>query len=317
MKYYQKQLALGSIVEFCIVSNAPQPQINQLYADLWHTVFAFEKRCSRFLPASELSFLNRRSGLQHHISPELRDILVAAKTLSQRTDGLFNPFILPALQAAGYVHSMVSGHHNDPTDDHSGKDVPPIDQLEIGDTWARIPFNSAIDLGGCGKGYIADQIADTLPAFVDGFWLSFGGDIIVGGSDEGGTSWKIGIQDARDNNTDITAITVPIGSRVGIATSGTGLRQGIKNGTKWHHIIDPRSLRPAVTDVLTATVCHSSALRADVLASCAVIVGHRAASTFLHSNQTPAALIQYQSDGSLQQTSFGDVFTANNRISTV
>ena len=102
MKYSQKQQALGSIIELCIVSSQPQADIDTLYDHLWHRIFAFEKQCSRFLPASELSFFNRRAGIKHTVSPSFRQVLIAAKSIGLRSEGLYNPFILPALQAAGY-----------------------------------------------------------------------------------------------------------------------------------------------------------------------------------------------------------------------
>lgn len=176
-QYYQKQQALGSTVELSIAGDIESTAADELYRQLWHAVFQFERQFSRFLPASELSQFNRNAGVKQIISSEFQDILEKAKAIGAETDGLYNPFILPALQAAGYDHSLVKGYEQDSQDDHSHKVVAPVERLEIGDGWARIPFGTAIDLGGCGKGYLADVLAGMVPSYIHGYWFSLGGDI--------------------------------------------------------------------------------------------------------------------------------------------
>lgn len=233
---------------------------------------------------------NRQAGSKQAVTQEFRDLLLAARALAHETDGLYNPFILPALQSAGYVRSRVPGHEQDPADDHSGKSVAAIEKLEIGDNWARIPYGTALDLGGCGKGYLADKLRNDLPSSITGYWLSFGGDIAAGGLNEDGLPWSIGIQNAADGPENIGAYTAT--SICGIATSGTTIHSGDNQGRAWHHIIDPRTLLPAETDVLLATVCDASTLRADVLASCAVILGSRRGLAFLRRRNVKAAVLQ-------------------------
>jgi thiamine biosynthesis lipoprotein len=58
-----------------------------------------------------------------------------------------------------------------------------------------------------------------------------------------------------------------------VATSGVSIHRWIVDGRPRHHLIDPRTGRPAVTDVVQATVIAGSALRAEALAKAAVIAG--------------------------------------------
>jgi thiamine biosynthesis lipoprotein len=60
---------------------------------------------------------------------------------------------------------------------------------------------------------------------------------------------------------------------LGIATSGTSVHRWKHASGATHHLIDPRTSRPAVTDVLQATVIAESALVAEGLAKAAVILG--------------------------------------------
>jgi len=59
-----------------------------------------------------------------------------------------------------------------------------------------------------------------------------------------------------------------------------------------HHIIDPKTGKPAKTDLKLATVCASSAVYADVLASCAIIVGSKAAPTMLETRAIKSWILQ-------------------------
>ncbi len=273
-----------------LVSSASPEQVAQLYQALWRDIFIFERRFSRFLPGSELSLLNRNAGAKHGVSPEFRLLLVAARDSAQQSGGLYNPFILPALQAAGYRHSRVPGHEHDTVDDHSHKVIATIDQLEIGDDWVRIPYGTALDLGGCGKGYLATQLQRSLPDYITGYWLSLGGDIAVGGHDAHGEPWAVGVQNADPQATDVGTLVVT--EPCGIATSGTTVHKGKTAGKTWHHLVDPRTNAPAKTDVELATVCDPSPLRADVLASCAIILGSERGIQFLQEQNVRAAVLQ-------------------------
>ena len=298
MQFQQEQLALGSVVQISLVARSSQSMaIDALFSDLWKQAYTFERQFSRFLPQSELSFFNRQAGSKQRISPEFKKILTAARDISLAVDGLYNPFILPALQAAGYGASLVKGHEHDMYDDFANRKVVPIEKLEIGDSWAKIPQNSAIDLGGCGKGYLADQLADSVTSKVKGYWISLGGDVVFGGVNAIGQPWQINVLKARSETKPTTIAKVQRDSKAkyAVATSGTTARYGVKQGKLWHHLIDPRTLQPAETDILTATVCAPSGLLADVLASCAVILGSEQAIQFLKQQGVSSALLQCRS----------------------
>src|SRR5579883_1666675 len=127
LTYYQSRVALGSMAELALVSDADEAVLDEYFRQLWLALLKFERRCSRFLPASELSQFNRSAGLKQPVSVQFRTVMLAAQEMAAATEGLYNPFILPALQRAGYVHSMVSDHTHDPVDDFSDRSVPSAD----------------------------------------------------------------------------------------------------------------------------------------------------------------------------------------------
>jgi thiamine biosynthesis lipoprotein ApbE len=129
---------------------------------------------------------------------------------------------------------------------------------------------------------------------VHNYWVSLGGDVITSGVDKNNAQISLNIQDAsRPNDVSEWVINCPT-SHFSTATSGTFRRQNQNHNDNWHHIIDPKTLKPAITDIKLATVCDKSALRADVFASCAVILGSLEAPLFLEKMGVEAALLQCQ-----------------------
>lgn len=295
LTHQDTKVALGSRVYLTLVTNADKATVEQYFDTLWQTLSDFEKRCSRFLPASELSHFNRAAGLRQPITPEFRDVLLAAKHMSEISGGLYNPFILPALQRAGYVKSMVTKHSEDITDDFSNRSIATPDKLEIGDNWASIPYGTAIDLGGCGKGYIGDMLADIADTFpeVCGYWFSLGGDVVTGGLDKDGNPWKIQIESASNPEGTAATVVLPGTERYAVATS-IPIRSAPKIGREHVHIIDPRTKQPVKADIALATVCVQKAILADVLASCVIITGKAHAKAYLSKKNIVGAFLQIE-----------------------
>jgi thiamine biosynthesis lipoprotein len=101
-----------------------------------------------------------------------------------------------------------------------------------------------------------------------------------------GKYWEIGVDDPRETNSQLAVLRFKVHAgeppaRWGVATSGTSIHRWTVDGVTSHHLIDPRTGRPASTDIVQATVVDSSALRAEALAKAAVIAGRDASLTLL------------------------------------
>jgi len=143
------------------------------------------------------------------------------------------------------------------------------------------PIGLRFDLDGVAKGWLADRALDLLPgvsAVVDA-----DGDIAVRVVDDEGC--RIGVADPRDPRTQLATLRLERGgdavARFGVATSGTSVHRWTRAGRTEHHLIDPRTCRPARTDILQATVIARTARAAEAFAKTAVIVGSRAAASHL------------------------------------
>ncbi len=284
----QTKLALGSDTTLVLVTDTTPEIVDQFFRTLWLTIFRFEQRFSRFLIRSELGRLNTNAGTPIHVSTDFVKLLRAAMNLYHETDGLYNPFILPAVQRTGYITSRVPGYALDTSLNYSNRRIATPDEVIIKETSVTIPVNSALDFGGIGKGYLADLLARVpFVCSLPGYWFSLGGDVVGGGLNEKSEHWPVQISNAQSASQQYALKTK---SPFYIATSGTSI-----NG---NHIIDPRSNTPARGTIAQATVAAESTTKADVYASCAIILGSKDAVPWLRSKNIPSALLQ-NDDGSI------------------
>lgn len=284
LRFQKLGVALGSEVMLTVLVKN-ESEAKRTLETLWANITAFEKRFSRFLADSELSTFNAQAGQETKISAEFRQLLLVAQKYSLKTDGLYNPFILPSLQRAGYIGSWPNTGDYDQALNYSIRQVVGIEELIINKSSATIPANSALDFGGIGKGYLLDQLSAYLDkSNIKNYWLSLGGDIISSGHDLENKNWIIGIADSGDDEVAIETIDNK-GIKMALATSGTTIRKGLG----WHHIIDPRTGLSADTDIITATVVVSppagGGVEADIYAKCLLILGSAEAESYATKNK--------------------------------
>jgi thiamine biosynthesis lipoprotein len=127
-----------------------------------------------------------------------------------------------------------------------------------------------ITLGGIAKGYAVDKAVAVLRAagFVD-FIVQAGGDMYVAGR-RGERHWRVGIRDPRGPRDSYFAMT-EVEDRT-FSTSGDYERYTIKDGRRYHHIIDPATGYPA-DKVRSVTVMAKDATTAEGLSKILFIWG--------------------------------------------
>lgn len=283
--------AMGSAMGLWV--EADQPLAREAFGQVEALFAANERVLSRFDPASELSRLNARSGQWVNISPLLRDVLDRALALAKETSGLFDPTILPALEAAGYTHSfelIASGNivwaPESPTYP-KGRWA----EIKLDGQHVYLPQDVRIDLGGIAKGYTAGQAVDWLrrlgPCLVDA-----GGDVVAGEAPTGMPGWPVSLTApwTGDDVTEQHLLMVWL-RQASIATSGIDWRRWLHRGRSAHHLIDPRSGRPAETDVLTATVLDADPARAEGWATAALVLGMEGGMATLSDGDMAGALV--------------------------
>lgn len=161
--------------------------------------------------------------------------------------------------------------------------------VQVEGTQARIIDPQAtIDLGGMAKGYITDRVIDLLKhcGATSGV-INLGGNVACLGSKPDGSAWNVGLRAPVPSDGSLQAASFASVSVRGksVVTSGVYERSFVRNGRVLHHILDPRTGKPAETDVLSATVIADKSLDADGYTTALIIMGAGEALTF--AEQTP------------------------------
>jgi thiamine biosynthesis lipoprotein len=217
---------------------------------------------TRFDASSELSKLNAAAGRWIPVSDELGALLRESLRAYEVSGGLVHAATLPALLAAGYTRDFTLG--GNPTTAPPPPPAPLPELLAVREREARIAPGSAIDLGGIAKGWLADRLAAELGA---NCLVNLCGDLFARGAGETGEGWPVGFGD-----------TTVLLHDMGAATSGVTKRMW---GPGLHHLIDPRTARPAATDLQEVSVLAPTATDAEIFAKVALLLGRDAAPRWL------------------------------------
>ncbi len=285
---------MGSLILALLASTDSDAADTLARVPMW---FAEWEAClSRFDPESELSRLNRAAGRPVHVSDVLWQVLRQSLHAAQQSHGLVTPTVLDALQAAGYGRSFESlAPAASPADSAPAADWRTI-QCAAATRTVCLPHGVRLDLGGIGKGWAAEQAARRLArhgaALVDA-----GGDIAVSGTPDRDWRWPIGVANPLDADDDLALVMVSEGA---VATSGRDYRRWVRNGRLQHHIIDPRTARPAETDVLSATVIARNMSEAETASKVALILGSRAGLAWIEARRGLAGLLVLEDGRAVQ-----------------
>jgi thiamine biosynthesis lipoprotein len=237
--------AMGTEIELVLDANSHDTAFDRAEAEFER----LEQVMSRFRPTSELSQLNEAGTLD--ASADLADVVGLALAAREETGGRFDPTIHDALVAAGYDRTFDEVAPTGPARDVAGACGG---RVTIDGHRIEVEPGYRIDLGGIGKGFAAERVAELL-ACSGPCLVSAGGDVAVRGVPAEGV-WPVAVDDS---------LTLGL-ERGGLATSGRDRRRWRRGQEERHHLIDPSTGRSAATDILRVTAIGRTAVDAEVLA---------------------------------------------------
>jgi FAD:protein FMN transferase len=281
---------------------------------------ALEALWSRFEPTSELCRLNAADGAPVMVSSETYDVIALAVSCWRTTGGRFDPTVIDALERAGYdrdfgqIKHEVTSPPNAPT--------VPTRPIELGPgarpdgapgcadiqlapllPAVRLPVGVRLDLGGIGKGRAADLLTlELLAAGADGVCVNLGGDVRVSGTPPTRAGWQIDLDDTLASSRSFLL------GEGAVATSTRLKRAWVQEGEAQHHLVDPRSGRPAWSGLSTVTVLAPDAATAEVLAKAAFVAGPAAGAALLSDHQVTGLFVH--DDGRVDELAGLEVFLA-------
>ncbi|GIP40537.1 hypothetical protein J31TS4_38170 [Paenibacillus sp. J31TS4] len=282
-------------------ADAPEPE--RLAADIADWFAYVEQTCSRFLPDSGLARLNRSGPGPALVSPALLEVLTLADRARRWTNGCFEPFILPALETAGYDVSFerLAEREEAAPAEQVARPAPsaaacPLLRLDPAVGAAAKAPEARLDLGGLAKGWAVDRLAVWLKGRgVRRGLINAGGDLAVWGAAEE-EPWLLDVAAPAGPEERIAVIRLTEGAA---ATSSIRRRSWRKGGEAMHHLIDPRTGRSAASDVVQCTVIGSRAADCEVWAKTMCIAGREEGTVLLEGKAPELLALLALADGRL------------------
>ena len=276
-----------------------------------------ENTLSRTADGSELYALNASDGetVTYGADDILPALIETALTISDATDGAFDPTLAPVLDAWGFTKDL----RRVPSADElaallarTGRDKVALEKTADGYSVA-LSDGAQLDLGGIAKGYAADLLRAQLEKEgVTSATLDLGGDVFVMGKKSDGSDWRIAVKDPGDTESYLGIVSA---SDAFIVTSGVYERYFEENGVRYHHILDPKTGCPAESGLVSVTVLCKNGAWADALSTACFVLGPDGALALrddLADQGTNFELILVTDDGRVLYTDgLADAFTPN------
>jgi FAD:protein FMN transferase len=256
---------------------------------------AIDRACSRFRPDSELARVNSARGERVAVGPLLLEALRVALDGARASGGLVDPTVGGALRAAGYDSTFrVVAARDGETFRARFVAVPGWQTVELDEQAAtvRVPAGVELDLGATAKALACDRAATAAAAAAGSVLVALGGDIAVAGDSPIG-GWSVRISDDHAAPLDSRGPTVAIVGG-GLATSSTTVRRWRSGRTELHHLVDPRTGRPAESPWRTVSVAAKTCVDANVASTASFMLEDPSA--WLAARRLPARLVSIGGD---------------------
>lgn len=230
---------------------------------------------SRTAEGSELYALNASNGETVECGADdiLPALIETALTISDATEGAFDPTLAPVLDAWGFTKDerrVPSADELKELLSHTGCGKVALEKTADG--WTVTLLDGAqLDLGGIAKGYAAGRVRTILrEAGVTSAIISLGGNVAAVGKKPDGSAWTVGLQDPDRPEAYFGTVSIEDAC---VVTSGAYQRYFEENGVCYHHILDPHTGCPAESGVKSVSVVAQDDTLADALSTALFVMG--------------------------------------------
>ena len=255
-----------------------------------------EDQLSVFREASALSHLNRCAAHEAvEVDGDLLDLLVECRELARATGGAFDVTSTPLSRCWGFLARdgrVPSREAIEKARALVGFDAVNLAALDGARPTVRFERPGIeLNLGAIGKGYALDRVArDMRRSGVAHALLSAGCSslLAIGGRDAG---WHVTVVSPGQTAGGADRLLANVWLRdAALGTSGAGEQFVIADGTRYGHVIDPRTGWPA-SGVLSASVIAASAAVADALSTAFLVGGPELAERYCATHPGVMALV--------------------------
>jgi len=225
---------------------------------------------STYIPDSEISRFNK--GTLHKFErPYFHKMLTQSQLIHQRTNGAFDPTVMPLVTAWGFGPEEGQMPDQDEVDyllTKVGFEKIFYDEHAV----CKLEPNTQLDFSAIAKGYAVDLVMQFLKEQdLRNIFVEIGGEIAATGVNERKKPWAVFIEKPEDHQRSVQAIVSL--DNVAIATSGNYRNFYIKDGRKYAHTISPYTGYPVQHNLLSVSVFAEDCATADGYATAFMVLG--------------------------------------------
>ncbi|HEX3027131.1 MAG TPA: FAD:protein FMN transferase [Clostridia bacterium] len=252
-----------------------------------------EDRMSAFLPDSDLAVLRKNAGRgPTEIHRDTFRVLQKAASFGALTDGAFDVTVRPLTELWGInkKDSFI------PSEEELRKARSLVNYRDLQldqNLWSAslARRGQALDLGSIAKGFAADEAGQVLLGRgIECAVINLGGNVLTLGKRPDGAPWRIGVQNPlAPSGQPIGVLSVDGGTSV--VTSGSNERFFIRDGKRYHHLLNPRTGEPAQNSMLSVTVLCPCSADADAATTALFLLGPEKAKSILRKIRAEAVII--------------------------
>ncbi len=283
----EHRLLMGTIVQITAIDpdeDVLRGAIDEAFAAIAH----LDSVATRFSPDSAVEGINSRSPSEErtYIDLDVSTIISRSQAISLMTGGAFD------ITVASLVDLWTFDEGVDLPSDAEIREALSVvgyEQIRLHPTSGALTLATDvhIDLDGIAKGRAVDRAYAMLrTAGVDAAVIDAGGDVRMLGLPPEGGSWRIGLKHPRQDG---LLGVLSLGDE-SVATSGDYQRFMIKDGVRYHHILDPSTGFPA-RGVMSVTIVTKRCEDADALATAVFVMGARRGMRFVERTDGVEAVI--------------------------
>ncbi len=225
--------------------------------------------------SSEVSKINAAAGKSAiSVGPETFSVIEKSLWIGKASEGVFD-ITFEAMKGLWKFDNGASDKIPSKEALDKARQLIDYKQIVIDEKNRTVKLNKAnmrMNLGGIAKGYAIDAASRVLVREgITSFFAQAGGDLFVAGKKPDGSRFKVGVRDPRGSHTSDYFALIEVEDHA-FSTAGDYERAFVKDGKRYHHIIDPRTGYPA-TASRSVTVWAKDAFTADAIDDAVFILG--------------------------------------------
>ncbi len=287
-KYSQRFFALDTAIDVTYFSSNRGAS---LLKKLQQEIVKADSLLSISSKSSDIYRINHRSGNTVTINSVTMSILRFCIDSYQSSDSLFDITVSPLKFLYGLETHQEANRVPSKAELDSVRNFIGCFHLRIeNDSTIYLDSGVTVDLGGIAKGYVVNRIkAFFTDARVDDYLVNLGGDLIAWGEKPNKSMWRIGVQNPRPTDSMPLLATLPVKNTT-VFSSGDYERFFIKDGVRYHHLFNPKTLKPERKNQ-HSTVVGDDPLKVDVSVKVAFLMDAPLGIDYLKKNNLQGLIV--------------------------